>query len=232
MIANKRFSSCLVACAAALCGLTHADAAHAGKVQLGPDFGFIARPARSNGAGITYEPGIVYGAHAQVLAAPWLRFSIYYLRARQALTIPAGALRPGTTLTSDDPHLGSYVLGARLQPTLNLGSRFHLWANAGGGWGTVTAPALELAEATTTMRVGSRSGVLVEIPLGVGGSFDIIERWLSVSLDATYAILLEQSGEMYRDAQVIDSLGAMHHVGPMPKLGPAITATIGLRVEL
>lgn len=231
MIANKRFASCFAALAASLFGLTSSEVAHAGQVQIGPDFGFIARSAQSNGAGIAYEPGFVYGVHAQVLAAPWMRFSVYYLRADQPLTIPTGALR-ANTVAPDDLHVGSYVLCARLQPTLNLGSRFHLWANAGAGWGTITAPAFELKEGSTTMRVGSRSGVLVEVPVGLGGSFDIIERWLSVSLDATYAFLLEQSGDMYRDAQVVDSEGSMLHVGPMPKLGPAMTATLSLLIEL
>lgn len=236
-VISKRVAPPLLAAAAAsVIGLLSPETALAqrspqGQVQIGPDFGLIERPARANDASIAYEPGIAYGAHAQILTAPWLRFSVYYLRAQQPLTVPDGSLRAGTTVEGGK-HLSSYVLGARVQPTLNLGSRLHLWANAGAGWGKVSVPALDLEDASGSMRVAERDGVLVEIPLGLGGSFDIIERWLAISVDATYAFALQQSGDVYRAAQVIDAKGAMTQVGPMPKLDSAMTATISLLIEL
>jgi len=233
---NARIASRLVAAGTVMVGLAFPDAALGqddpkGQLQIGPDFGLIARPAKDDAAGISYGTGIAYGAHAQILTAPWLRFSLYYLRARQPVTMPAGSLLPGTAVEGD-PHLGSYVLGARIQPTLNLGQRLHLWANAGAGWGKVTVPAMKLTQGADSMRVGPRDGVLVEIPVGVGGSFDIIRRWLAVSIDATYAFSMKQSGDAYREAQVVDAKGEMLHVGPMPKLGSAVTGTISLVVEL
>lgn len=235
-MSSKRIALFLLAAATTAAGLLTPNTALAqrspkGQLQIGPDFGLIERPAQANDTGIAYGRGYVYGAHAQILTAPWLRFSVYYLRARQPLTIPDGSLREGTSVEGDE-HLSSYVLGARIQPTLNLGRRLHLWANAGAGWGKVWAPAMELRDASGTMRIGERDGVLVEVPLGLGGSFDIIERWLAISVDATYALLLEQSGSVYGGAQIIDARGTMSQVGPFPKLGSAMTGTISLLIEL
>lgn len=212
--------------------LARAEDAPKGQLQLGPDFGLIRRAAQPNGAGIEYAPGMAYGAHAQILTAPWLRFSLYYLHARQPLTIPDASLYEGATVHPERDHLSSYVLGARIQPTLNLGERLHLWASAGAGWGKASAPAMRIGAASGTMQVGPREGVFVELPFGVGGSFDIIARWLAVSVDATYAPLTNQSGDLYREVQAIDAQGQLVHVHSMPKLGPSMVATASLIIEL
>lgn len=204
-----------------------------GQLQIGPDFGLIERPAQPNGAGVEYAPGITYGAHAQVSTARWLRFSLYYLHGSQPLTVPRGSLYEDATVHPERDRLSSYVLGARIQPTLNLGERLHLWASAGAGWGKVSVSAMQVgAGSGTTMQVGPREGVLVELPFGVGGSFDIIKRWLAISVDATYAPITNQSGDLYREVQAIDDKGRLHHVGPMPKLSPAMSATASILIEL
>lgn len=214
--------------------LAHAQDAPKGQLQLGPDFGLIQRPAQPNGAGITYAPGITYGAHAQLLTARWLRFSLYYLHARQPLEIPEGSLGGGAVVHPERDYLSSYVLGARLQPTLNLGQRLHLWVSAGAGWGKASAPPMQVgsSSAANHIQAARREGVLVELPFGVGGSFDIIKKWLAVSIDATYAPLTNQSGDLYRDVQAIDASGRMVHIGPLPKLGPSMAATASVLIEL
>lgn len=214
--------------------LAAAESSPRGQVQIGPDFGIMQRQAQANGSGIEYGPGITYGAHAQLLSARWLRFSLYYLHARQPLEVPGGAFGGFQTAQLESGFLTSYVLGARLQPTLNLGSRLHLWVSAGAGWGKVTAPAMTL-ESTSPERsalVAPREGVVVELPFGVGGSFDIIERWLAVSVDATYTSQTKQSGSIYGTSQAVDSTGQLVEIGPLPKLGPGMTATASIVIEL
>lgn len=213
--------------------LAHAQERPKGQLQLGPDFGLIERRAQPNDVGVEYGSGIAYGAHAQVLVAQWLRFSAYYLHARQPLTVPQGSLGGASSIRPDHDHLSSFVLGARIQPTLNLGERLHLWASAGAGWGKVYAPAMQVGLASAPMaRVAERDAVLVELPFGIGGSFDVIRGWLAISFDATYAPLTNQSGDMYRDVQAIDTAGQLVRIGPMPKLAPAMAATASIVVEL
>lgn len=212
--------------------VAEAQSSPRGQIQIGPDFGFIQRAAQANDAGIEYGPGITFGAHAQIMSLRWLRFSFYYLHARQPLEIPAGSFTGFSTARAEHEFFTSYVLGARMQPTLTLSSRLHLWASAGAGWGKVNAPAMTLEASGRSANVATRDGVVVELPFGVGGSFDIIERWLAVSFDATYAIQTRQSGQIYSNSQAVDSTGHLVEVGPLPKLGPGMSATASLVVEL
>lgn len=218
----------------ALGASTEAWAEDLGTVQLGPDFGVIHRQAQPNRADIEYGPGIVYGAHAQILAASWMRFSLYYQHARQPLFMPQGSLGHGAIVHPESGHFSSYVLGARIQPTVNLSRRLHLWFSAGAGWGKVSAPAMEIGAVDSEVHTRSapREGVLVELPFGVGGSFDIIPGWVALSIDATYAPLTNQSGDMYHDVQAIDASGNLTHIGSMPKLGPTMAAFASVLIEL
>lgn len=205
-----------------------------GQVQAGPDFGVLVRPARGNDAGVAYGTGIAYGAHVQLLAASFLRVSLYYTHGRQSLTMPVGSLGSGLPVHADDAHVTSYILGARLEPTWNVTERAHVWASLGAGWGKLQAPAMWVGDEGNPgrYRVGERDGVMVELPVGVGGSFDVIPRWLGVALNATYAPLTAQSGDVYDPVQSIDASGRLVHAAGLPKATSAFSAFASVVIEL
>jgi hypothetical protein len=205
-----------------------------GQVQAGPDFGLVVRPARSNEAGVAYGTGISYGAHVQLLTASFLRVSLYSHHDRQSLTMPVGSLGRGLAVHPDDDHVTSYILGARLEPTWNVTSRLHLWASLGAGWGELRAPPMWVGDegSPARYRIGERDAVMVELPFGVGGSFDIIPRWIGASLDLTYAPLSAQSGDAYDPAQAVDGAGHLVQAAGLPKPTSAFFAFASVFVEL
>lgn len=199
-------------------------------LELGADLGFVYRPKE---AGAVHEqPGVAYGAHLQILAAPWLRITPYYLFARQSISFDRGALgTPPTTSLHTDDALTSYVLGLRVQPTYSPLSRLHLWLSAGAGWGTTSVPAIR-AGAPRATELAPRDGVWMEIPFGVGGVFDLIPQWMGVGLDAVWGPTFAETGSAFDTVQSVDASGAVVHASAMPRWSSSLTVVAGLTLKL
>jgi hypothetical protein len=148
------------------------------------------------------------------------------------------------------PTAHMYTFGFRFSPTLPIGSRGRLWLTMGVGWGRIEYPrytywdgapsvcklvvmvpnSLDNAKPCVTIR--DRAENLFEVPFGVGGSFTIIPRWLSIHAEVTGSFIPSQSGDALDTGQFIDASGAIHSLQPMPKLDAAFTETIGLSLHL
>jgi hypothetical protein len=197
-------------------------------VELAADLGLTHRPLGAGG--VHSAVGLAYGAHFQILAAPWLRITPYYLHAQQGLRFDRGALGTGADVTTQD-RLTSYVLGLRVQPTWNATRRLHLWLNAGAGWGVIHAPGVHVA-APSPFDLEPRDGVWLELPFGVGGVFDIVPNWMGVALDAVWGPVLAQTGDAFDGAQAINASAQQVHVGGMPKWSSSLTIMAALTLRL
>jgi hypothetical protein len=190
-----------------------------------------SRDADHNPTSVRLKPDAGFHIRLSWQAIPYLWFTGYLVESRHPLDLPAGSLGVPGRLTGDAAWM--YTFGARLSPTLPIGSRVRLWLTAGAGWGRVEYPRLcPKQPCTGTLLVRERAASVVEIPLGIGAAFEIIPRWLRIHLELTGSLLPSQQGEALEHGQTIDAAGKMRDVGPMPWLDGTITQTIGLSLVL
>lgn len=231
MTSRAPFATALAVAALATGANARAESAPEPAVSLGPDFGFVARSAKSDGTGVGYGAGLAYGGHAQTIVARWLRVSLYALASSHALDLPARALTSDGDASADGS-MSAYVLGARVQPTLALGRRARVWASVGAGWGKLRAPSMHVAAPGGGYSVAPRDGVMLEIPVGVGGQLDVVRRLVSVGADVAFGPIVAQTGDLYDRVQAIDASGRVTHVGGLPEPTTALTAVVSVTLSL
>lgn len=228
---TRRLAVALSFAVASLAPSARAEAAREPAVSIGPDLGVAWRAAKHDGSGIAYGAGAAYGAHAQMVLARWLRASIYWVASSHALDVPSGGLAAGGDVTPEGS-LSSYVLGARLQPTLALGSRARAWLSVGAGWGKLRAPTLRVASPGGDVASAPRDGVMLELPVGLGGQLDVYRRLVSVGADVAFGPVISQTGDLYDRVQVVDAGGRLGHVGGLPEPASSLTALLSVTLSL
>lgn len=211
--------------------LARADAVRSNReanIELAPDVGFGSRPAEG-GHGATYSVGFVYGAHIQVPLLRFLRFSAYYSHLSQSITVAPGTLGGGAPVQPLGD-LDSYVIGARVQPTLHLSDRLRLWANLGAAWGVMTAPALRVP-AAPPFDVGRHGDAFFELPFGAGGEYDFWPQWASITTDVALGPVIG-GFDLDRPRQTIDASGRLVSVPTLPPASSSWSVTIGVALHL
>jgi opacity protein-like surface antigen len=199
-----------------------ADGAEAGaapQAEISALAGLSARPAASdaneNPDGIGYGPGLQLSFQARGYVWSWLNAAIYHRRASHEIDLPRGAAGLDYEHISMDKVL-VYSLGARLEPTYHVSEAFRTWVSVGVGWGRMTLGKVHVQESDRSYTVPDRAGVFVEVPLGLGASYEVVPRWLAVQAEADIAHLSNQSGGLHGSTPYVDSNGSLHFAGPMP----------------
>lgn len=197
-------------------------------IEVGADALFVGRPT-SGAVHLGAIPG--YGAHLNWEILRHLRFTFYVEGARHPLTFDAGALGQPGKITSSA--VNSYVFGARFSPTLPLTPRLRAWLTAGVGWGRLEYPRMQAQDpGQAAFTIPERSAYLIEFPLGLGISFDLIPRWLSIQAELTGAFVPGQQGSAIDTAQAIDAAGRKRTIGGLSPLDASIVQSIGLSLLL
>lgn len=197
-------------------------------IEVGPDALFVARPTSS---AVHLGATMGFGAHLNWEILSHLRFTFYVEAASHPLTFDAGALGQPGKITS--PSVSTYMFGARLSPTLILTPRLRAWLTAGAGWGRFKYPRMTAQDpGQAAFMIRERSAYIVEVPLGLGISFDIIPRWLSIQAELTGAFLVGNQGSAFEPAQAIDAAGTKRAIGLLPQLDASIVQSIGLSLLL
>jgi hypothetical protein len=160
----------------------------------------------------------------------YLRFTAYFVSARHDVALPPGALGQSGEISLDS--VSTYSFGARLSPTIPWSARARSWISVGGGWGRLEFGKMRVTEGASAFTVKERSASFVEIPLGLGTSFDIIPNWLSIELEVTGAFALGQEGDALREVQAIDAQGRRRAVSGFPELDATFVQTLGLSLIL
>jgi hypothetical protein len=180
---------------------------------------------------VRLEPGVGFHVRLGWELFKYLSFTGYMVEIDHALVLPSGSL--GVAGTYADASAHTYFFGARVSPTLPIGDRVRLWATAGGGWGLVAYPALEVTPpGGAALTIRARTADVVEIPVGLGASFEIIPRWLRVHAELTYSFYPSQLGDATGTGQTVNDAGKIQNIGPMPHLDGAFTQTLGLSLLL
>jgi hypothetical protein len=179
---------------------------------------------------VRLRPGVGYHVRLGWELFRYLSFTGYVVEADHDLVLPSGSLGVTGSLTGPAAH--AYFFGGRVSPTLPIGDRVRLWATVGGGWGVVAYPALSGTDLHGgSFKIDARTADVVEIPVGLGASFEIIPRWLRIHTELTYSFYPSQLGDALQMGQTIDA-GRIVPVGPMPHLDGAFTQTLGLSLIL
>ena len=207
-------------------------------LEIGGDFAFVQRAASQddagNPSGIRYAPAFGFGVHARWELFKYLRFTAYFLDASHEVDMPAGVGYLGQAPTSsyeiDKVH--TFSLGARLSPTLPLTDRARAWLTFGVGWGRLEFGEMEISEGGRVITVDDRADAFVEFPMGVGASFDLIPRWLSVEVEITGALVADQPGDALGNVQGHDNEGHLHDIGGFPVVDGTFVQTVGLSLVL
>ncbi len=211
------------------------------RLEIGASFAFVLRPfAEALGpTDISYAPAPGFQVHLHWPVFDWLRFNPYFLHAFQALEIPPGALTSGTAnsigaeATISDASVATFVLGAKIAPTLNFSDRWRGWLTAGIGWGRFEFPTMTVTENDgTSYEIRERAAVVVEFPLGAGIAFDVIERWMSIHYEATAAPITGQSGAAHEVFQAVDADGEIRDVGGFGAIEASFVQTLGVSLIL
>jgi hypothetical protein len=211
------------------------------RLELGGDVAFVSRPFAGALATsrVRYQPAVGWGLHLAWPATEWLRIQAYFVDAHHDLVIPQGALATGApgsisaAATVEAAAVPTFVFGAKVAPTLAFGSRLRAWLSAGVGWGRFEFPSMVVTEPRgQRYEIREREGVVVEFPLGIGASFDVIPRWLAVVYEASGAPITGQSGDAHEIFQALDPAGNPREVGAFGAAEVSFVQTVGLSLIL
>lgn len=211
-------------------------------LEVGPDFVLALRPFADGvvESEISYKPAPGFGIHLHWEIFKWLRFHPYFFHAIHNVDIPQDALfiendplsiAPGSTIS--DTNVETFAFGAKVAPTLPITDRLRAWLSAGVGWGRFNFDAMTVTEPSgLELAVEDRSGVFVEFPLGLGISFDVIERWLAIEYEATAAPIIGQSGDAHEVFQVVNEAGQIRNIGPFGAIEVTFLQILGVSLIL
>lgn len=208
-------------------------------LELGADVAFVARTVSTDlegrETGVSYDPALGFGLHASWAIVRYLRFTAYFVDASHSVRYSDNALGLAGTLTGGD--VSTYSFGARLSPTLHFTDAIRSWVTAGAGWGRFEFGRLQVDEGASpagerTYEVRERSTPFVEFPVGVGSSFDVWPKWLSVVVELTAAPVVDQGGNAMEVGQTIDPDGRKRAVGGYPRMAGHFVQTLGLSLLL
>ena len=80
--------------------------------------------------------------------------------------------------------------------------------------------------------IRERRASIVEVPLGLGGSFEVVRGWLAIQIELTGSVMVSQEGNALERAQAIDASGKRRTVASLPLLDASFTQSVGLSLIL
>ena len=209
------------------------EAGSAPQAELSALAGYGVRSASTddsvNPDGIGYDPAFQLSFQARGYVWSWLNFAAYYVRSSHEINLPHGA----ADINYEQIEMGkvlTYSLGARLEPSYHVSDELRTWLSIGIGWGRMSLDKVNVVEADRSYTIRERTGVFVEVPVGIGASYEVVPRWLAIQAEADIAHLSKQSGKLFDPTSYVDSQGTLDRVGPMPT--QTISASFLLGVSL
>jgi hypothetical protein len=205
--------------------------------EVGVDFAWVSRPFARGlvDSPIRYRKFPALGIHLRWAPRQWLHVQPYFLWGQQPIAIPPGELStsspdsisPDTTF--DEVKASSFVFGAKLAPTWNISSRWRAWLSAGVGYGRIGFRGMVATEPDgRRLEIPYRDGVFVELPVGIGVSFDVLPRWLAIRYEASGAPVVGQSGLAHEPLRIVDSDGKTREIGAFGAIQASFVHALGV----
>jgi hypothetical protein len=215
-------------------------------LEVGPDLAFVTQPAshdeHGKTTGVHYNSTFGFAAHATWQMLKNLQFTFYFVDSNQGLRFDPGALGlPGQISSQDSAH--TYSFGVRFQPMIPFTPKLRGWLSGGIGWARWDFPRMEVADGTMhcaqnkyvlsqCYMLYERSDNMAVFPIGIGASFDVIPRHLSLVVEFNAALPAFQSGTAISTTRAVNDAGLNVPVGGLPLVDVMLVETVGLSIVL
>lgn len=201
------------------------------RLELGVATGAAHRRASTGTA--SYRAGFEYGLYLRVRFLDWLHVRALSTTGTVPVTLGADPLGACTTLGASEcattrfsqKSFTLYTIGAALEPTWNVSSRFQVWGSLGIAWGRHSSSGLTTEPTTPDglrLSGAERVGVFLQYSLGLGAGYELIPRWLRVSARVSYGIFSADNGSQHRSVQTFDQRGRRLELGGFPFFDDAV----------
>lgn len=166
-----------------------------------------------------------------------LRFPIFrYLQAGVAATFgmpsvayDAGAL--GIAGAYDGDAMARVQGEFRAFPTLPIDRWVSVFAILGVGFGRLEFPEVTVDGPDHTTRIGARGASFFDFPLGVGATFTLVPRWLTLGLSVDVAPMVTRDGDAFVPVQVLEG-GSIRRAHALPNVDATYRQALTLSLIL
>lgn len=209
--------------------------------DIGVGLAWVSRPfAQALGETRTrYQPAIGAAAHLQWDVASWLHVRPYFLWSAHAVDVRPGALATGGSrsiradATLEPIRATTFAFGMKIAPQWQPTARLRTWIVAGVGYGRLGIASTSGTESDgTTFNLPERTGVFVEFPMGLGGSFEIWPGRAAITFEATGAPLMGHSGSAHETMSFVDGSGKQREAGAFGAIEASFVQSLGLSLLL
>ncbi len=203
------------------------------ELELGAGGGLLSRGDGS--AVVDYGPSVRWSVHGSLRVRRWLGIRLTGGMEYLSASVPRGSLGVEGDAASDPSLMGPHVV-LELQPVWQLNQSLDLFSLVGVGWQRFETEAFAVREPTPLL-VNERTGVVVELPVSLGGRLALGRSGFGVSLTAALAIPLMQTGALFdSDAGAAQSVrqdtGLLTRVDAFQHFGPAYGGTLAFDLQL
>lgn len=199
------------------------------RVDFGLDLGLARRPA--SGERASYATALSKGGHVRVTLTDWLGLRVLVQTMQHAVSVREGGLGVAGART-EQPSLEVLSMQSGLEPTWSVAPHVRLWGGPWMGWGRITAPEPRF-QGALRVRSADRYGVIIEAGLGIGTTYEIVPRWVTVNTALGAGFMVDQSGLVFDEQmQGFDQDGHRIWVDRLPKFAGTYQASLGIGVLL
>lgn len=186
-------------------------------MEVGPLFGVTWRTAQGDGP--KYSPGLTWGAFVKSDVWPFLSVRASYQNSHHAVEGQgnlASAEADHTPLgEADFPTVTSFSLRFDLEPSWSY-QDLRVFGVLGVGWGKLRVEHVD--DASGFHLTSRQAGVLIEYPLGVGASYDLLDGWLAAGVLYTFSFHSNLTGTIYNTTRGTTQAGQRVDVSGLPTL--------------
>src|SRR5690606_28735112 len=200
-------------------------------LEVGPLFGLTLRSA--DGDGLKYSPGFTWGAFAKSDVWPFLGLRASYQNSSHTIegegSINAADASRASIGAAHFPTVSSFSLRFSVEPTWTH-QDLRVFGGLGIGWGKLRVEHVD--DATDFHVTSKQAGVLVEYPLGIGASYDLLDGWLAVGALYTFSLHSNMTGSIYDTSRGTSQGGQRVDVSGLPTISSSQQLTLTLAALL
>jgi hypothetical protein len=205
------------------------------RLDIGVGPAFVARFASSEAgndpSGVTYLPTLGLEVHVRIPIVESVEVSPYLVVASHAVDLPDGSL--GVNGSIESGSVTAMCFGARVARTFQVVEAVRVWGSAGVGYGRMEFGRMIAQEGgRPAWEIRDRGASFVEFPFGLGGSYTVVPRWLSVDLEGSAGPVLDKQGTAFATTRAIDDSGLVRRVGALPEIEATMVIALGLSLIL
>ncbi|NUP13256.1 MAG: hypothetical protein HOW73_45025, partial [Polyangiaceae bacterium] len=202
-------------------------------VDIGATFVFISPISNSIGAEpaqLRYRPGPGVSAYTRIVLLRYLHAAAVFSWAEHAIDADLDAL--GARGPLETGSMTSYRLEAHAMPTLPIGERVRLFGIVGLGWGRLEVGPMSAPDGDGSLVIRGRGASYFDVPLGAGGSIEIIPNWMAFDFALWGAPTFAKEGTAHTPLLAIDGDGHAQQIGPLPEVPVWFVQSLGLSLLL